>query len=66
MLKGWEKIELAQVFQKGEEREGKCHKFILKIKMFRHGFKKNLRQAIQGYYDSMFTEHLLSLEYCML
>ena len=33
MLKGWEKIEPAQVFQKGEEREGKCHKFILKIKI---------------------------------
>ena len=32
MLKGWAK-KLVEVFQKGEEREGKCHKFILKIKI---------------------------------
>ena len=31
------------------EREGKCHKFILKIKMSRHWFKWNLRQAIHDY-----------------
>ena len=40
---------------KGRRKRGKCHKFILKIKVPDMDSSKNLRYAIKGFYDYVRT-----------